>query len=468
MKKSLLILFSLLSSLFCFAQNYYSTTIGTSLNEEGQEFIQDTDSTFLIFGRSQEKEGFLIKINLEGDTIFSKYYPQMSFGKDIIKTSENEYLLLGESGEIIRISSNGNIIWQKKILKSRTNKLLKIDKDHFIVAGSIEVFDQIKEVPDLGLDSVFQADVLIKKFDNEGNCIKTEIINLSSDSDWASDLIFKDDTIYALCTSYLNKYPNIALIKLDTNLQVLNDTVYQNNGIYTGTSFVLNENNEFIVTGVKWKDFTEHRNLFVTKFDAKGNKLWQNDINYDSTDEGIKIIKSKNNDYCILGETDNGENGVTQKRNLILLRVDESGVVKLKKLLDFEGRKMGFSIIEADRNSLFILGTTDYLTHGGIDILLIHCDSTGFFNTGVPQLNILENRLFVFPNPTIGYFRIKSNYVENSIKSFSLYNLMGIKLADYQFHNEEQEYYLNVDNGVYFIELTDINNKKQVTRIIKK
>ena len=45
---------------------------------------------------------------------------------------------------------------------------------------------------------------------------------------------------------------------------------------------------------------------------------------------------------------------------------------------------------------------------------------------------------------------------------------MGLKLEDYQFNNEGQEFYLNVDNGVYFIELIDRNNKIRVSKIIKK
>lgn len=458
MKKSIWILFFILNSSICFTQNYKSTTIGTIQNDVGQEFIQDTDSTFLIFGWHQAKGGFLIKINLVGDTIFSKYYPQLLFGKDIIKASENEYLLLSEYGDIIKINSNGNLIWQKKIPKSNTRKLLKIDNDHFVVAGGIQVFDHTEEVPDLGLDSIFLEHVLIKKYDFNGNSLKTDTIKIKSSYSFANDLLYKNDTLYVLGNSFL--------LKLNSEFQVVFDYVYVNEGI--GKSFVINEDNEFLVTGMKWTDNTEGGNLYLAKLNSNGKILWKKDLNYDLSDEGVKIIKSKNNDYYVLGQTANSKNGEGQVRNLVLLRVNDSGTVKLNKLIDSNGNKMGYSILESENNGLFILGTTGYLSHGGTDILLINCDSTGFFNTEVTQLNIEEKELFVYPNPTTGYFRIKSNYKENSIKSFSLYNMMGLKLEDYQFNNEGQEFYLNVDNGVYFIELIDRNNKIRVSKIIKK
>jgi hypothetical protein len=467
MEKLLLIGIVLLISVNTYSQDFWAKNIGTSLNDVGQAFIQDTDSTLLIFGWHQENGGMLIKTNLDGDTIFSKFYPQLKFGKDIIKITDNEYLLLGKDGDIAKIGAKGEVIWQQKILNSNTYKLIKVDNNQFIVGGSIIVFDHIEEVPDLGLDSIFQVDILLKKYNLEGNCLKTDTIKISSDSDWASDLVFKDDTLYVLSTTYLNGLPNISLIKLNLDFQILNDTIYQNDGIYSGTSFVLNKNNDLIITGVKWKDFTEQRNLFITKFSANGDILWEKDINYDSTDEGIKIIQSKDDDFYVLGQTVNSQNGDKQVRDLILLKVDESGIIELNKLIDIPGRKMGYSILEITKNNLMILATTDNLTHGSADILLINSDSTGYFPTNVQQINIQEKSFSVFPNPTNGHFLIKSSTNQNFIKQLSLLNMMGLKINDYQLTNG-QEFYINGVKGIYFLEIIDKNNQIQIFKIIKQ
>lgn len=465
MEKLLLIFIVILISANSYSQDFWAKNIGTSLNDVGQSLIQDTDSTLLIFGCRQRNDGILIKTNLNGDTIFTKSYPQLKFGKDIIKITNNEYLLLGEYGDIAKIGAKGEVIWQQKISNSNTYKLLKINSDNFIVAGSIFVYDHMQEVPDLGLDSVFQVDILLKKYNSEGTCLKTDTIKLSTDSDWANDLFFKDDTLYVLGTTYLNGFPNISLLKLNLDLQILNDTIYQSDGIYSGTSFVLTKKNDLIITGIKWKDNTEQRNLFITKFSANGDILWEKDINYDSTDEGIKIIQSKTDDYYILGQTVNNQNGDEQVRNLILLKIDDNGTIELNKLIDNEGRKMGFSILEIRDNSLFILGTTDYLTYGGTDIYLINCDGSGFFRTALQSYDFIKN-LSVYPNPTTGSFRIKSNN-NNSIKSIKIFSLNGVELVDYS-SKKDNEFYLSVDKGIFLIEIIDNNDKRQICKLIKK
>jgi hypothetical protein len=167
----------------------------------------------------------------------------------------------------------------------------------------------------------------------------------------------------------------------------------------------------------------------------------------------------------VLGQTVNDQNGDEQVRNLILIKIDDNGVIKLKKLIDNKGRKMGFSILEISDNSLFILGTTDYLTYGGTDIYLINCDSSGFFRTALQSYDFRKN-LSVYPNPTTGSFRIKSNN-NNSIKSIKLFSLNGVELVDYS-SKKDNEFFLSVDKGVYLIEIIDNNNKRQICRLIKK
>jgi hypothetical protein len=471
MKNILTLLIINISIISGFSQQYFMRTFGTQINDVSSNFIKETDSTLFFFGWRSSSDGILIKTNLFGDTIFTKLYPQFTFTSDIFKISETEFILLGGSEEIIKINNIGNIYWQ--IISNNYNNRIstksgtKLNNNQFVIAGSVSVFDHMQFIPDFGMDSIFQQDVLIEKFSNSGTLISRDTINLSIEDESVSQIILKNNILNVVGSSYKFGYPNVFIIRLDTNMNVLMDTVYQYTGIYNAKSIFVDSNSNFIITGDKWINSTQRTNLFVAKYDINGALLWENNYDYTTyeygSDSGVRIIQNSNGTYSIIGNASNG----TSSNHLLLIRVNSDGYTLLNKLIDCTGNKSSNSILELAENRIALFGTTDYNTVGGIDFLYIVCDSLGNFPLNI-QNYLLDNSIVLYPNPTVNNVRISSTN-DRLIKRIKITDLLGkLEYIDNYKGLNIIDLILNLKTGIYIVEIEDTRNMTTINKLIIK
>ena len=471
MKNILTILLINISFISGFSQQYFMKTFGTPINDVSSNFIQETDSTLFFFGWRSSSDGILVKTNLSGDTIFSKFYPQLTFTSDIFKLSSSEFVLLGDNNEIIKINNSGNIYWQNISgnYNSRivTNSGTKLNNNQFVIVGSVSVFDHMENIPDIGLDSVFQENILIEKYNNAGTLLLRDTIDLGGDNESANQIIVKNNFIHIVGSSYKYGYPNLLLIRLDTNMNVLMDTVFQYTGIYSAKSFSIDSSGNYFVTGSKWINTTQRTNLYVAKYSFNGNLIWENNYDYTTyefgSDYGTRIIQNSNGTYSIIGNANNDVNAV----HLLLIRVDSTGNTLLNKLIDCPGYKNSTSLLELSENRIAIFGNTDYNTIGGFDFLYIVCDTLGNFPLNIHN-NTLDNSMILFPNPTVNNVRISST-MDKLIKRIKITDLLGkIVYIDNYMGLNSIELILNLKTGIYIVEIEDTRNMTTTKKLIIK
>ena len=120
------------------ALNYVSLDYITSLS----------DSTFLVIGNGyngvlKKEVGILIRMNLEGDTLWSRQLisDNTVVLKFCIETSDGDYLIGGEidfKSYVARITKNGELIWSKSYaggIMSGANSGKEVSNNHFLVTG---------------------------------------------------------------------------------------------------------------------------------------------------------------------------------------------------------------------------------------------------------------------------------------------------------------------------------------------
>jgi hypothetical protein len=198
-----------------------------------RSIVQTDDGGYIISGFTivyGEYDALLFKLNDDGSLDWSKTYSEDSIdtqtGYSILKTNEGDFIFVGENSTysillgdsdfwVVKIDSNGEIIWQKVFRGSSLTdipySIIQLKDNNFIVSGS----SQDGGSQDLDLWTI--------KFDNTGNIIWQKVFRGNQNND------FYDEATYLLATpdggflisGYTNSFSTVTgdiwVIKSDTN-----------------------------------------------------------------------------------------------------------------------------------------------------------------------------------------------------------------------------------------------------------
>jgi len=93
------------------------------------------DGNFIVVGTNDQLNVFLLKINSDGDTIWTKTFnDSIDFGHDIVQTPDGNFLVVGSS--IRKINSDGSIAWKETYQGDFFNRVLQTKDGNFIAVGS--------------------------------------------------------------------------------------------------------------------------------------------------------------------------------------------------------------------------------------------------------------------------------------------------------------------------------------------
>ncbi len=468
----LMLIFALYSK--SYSQDYFDCTFGKSQNEVGQKLLLEDDTTLVLFGWGAEYSFYFVKSNLSGDTILTKTYDFDYFnsGTDIIRLPDNEYILIGENGGVIKINENGEVQWTRHYTDYSFTSGTICNDTTFVLTGSKPVFSHIDTVPDYGIDSIFYSDIIMKQISFQGNAINELSYNFVDDDFERGNDIFKTSNGDIIITgySYTDGMPNLFLVRLDSELNTLNDTVYSYDGIYVGNEIFENSSNQLIITGEKYDLTKKRKDILVTKIDNLGNILWEQQIDLWKDSEelycsgiGKSIIETGNGNIYVFGNLSDGTNGADQIRDLFLIKMNNNGDTLFTKILDNAGNKMSGSLIEINENKFAMIGSTDYITNGGYDFYLILSDSLGNFDatTGIYDREIQVSN-FIYPNPASNFISID---LEN-IKSIEIIDLQG-RLQKRIVGNQRNLWIGDIPSGLYVIQVKTTNKEFSKKIIIK-
>ncbi len=174
----------------------WEKTYAGSAEDRAQEIVQTQDGNYVIIGTSFSGDGdvsdplgsvdfWLIKINANGDLLWEKSLGGSSAdqGYDLIETSDGSLLLVGEvlsnNGDVegnhgltdawmVKLSSDGNIIWQNALGGSKVDYFLAVQEaadGTFIATGN--TFSSDGDVS----QNIGSSDIWLVKVDVDGNLI---------------------------------------------------------------------------------------------------------------------------------------------------------------------------------------------------------------------------------------------------------------------------------------------------------
>lgn len=251
----------------------WQKTIGESVNrtiQSASSITKTSDGNYFIFGQDNYYP-WLLKINEQGDTLWTKKYPSL-YNEDPIKivNINNGYLIftINSSISIIsRLDDQGILLWSKN-LPFRIQAVNKTDNEHFLL---------------LRLEN---PSSIITKIDKDANIL------------WE-----KPYTLYAsnsICDTKDGNFiiANKDFAKVSESGEVIwNKRFWGQNNInppYNIYSVIPTSDGGYLTTGYYDGD------TFLIKTDCNGNIIWDNSSCLLSTENNVLIFPNPFNDIIII------------------------------------------------------------------------------------------------------------------------------------------------------------------------
>ncbi|MBO3098948.1 SBBP repeat-containing protein [Gelidibacter pelagius] len=478
----------------------WAKRIGSATGDEANDITIDTSGNLYITGMFAETvdfdpgEGtfnlttgtgtpytqniFVLKLDADGNFIWAKHMVGDRFSRaNSITTDTNDNILMtggfsgtvdfdpGEStvnltsfgGDdifILKLDSNGNLIWVKQMGGASTAigySIATDANDNVFTTGYFwETVDFDPGEGTVNLTSKGDSDIFVQKLNADGNLL------------WVKQM-----------GSETADRGNALTVDLDGNVYItgsFSDTADFDPGAGTTN-----------LTSAGASD------IFIQKLDTNGDLLWVKQIGGPRPDMGNSVKTDDSGNVYILGnfgetvDFDPGE-GITNLTG----DLNDMFILKLRSDGDFMWAKHSYGgraywtrakSIAID-NSDIIYCTGDFegrvdFNPSGSEYLLT---AEGYWDIFIlkfstPSLDLVENSLLdnfiVHPNPTKGKFSIEFSTLQTSV-NVKLYTLSGQLLMEKRFqHLKNLPFEIQQADGIYLLELKDGQGRKATVKLVK-
>ncbi len=301
----------LLSSVYVFKTDSFGDTTWTytwnPASGDRAYSVQETrDSNFIVAGVLDNainfgiETSFLLKLNQDGDTIWSKTFEHYTTAKSVIQTADDGYIFCGLIGinnftEVYLTKTNylGDTIWTKNgglgFLYGRGEDVVQLADSSYIITGSAYH----------GSDQ----NIFVSKVDKNGNLIWSKEYGGSHD-EYAQvvDVVNNEEFIVAGNTySYsTGQFTNLDVwvLKLDKNGDTLWTKTYGNEKNNSVTDIKISTDGGFVICG----NLPNSHESFLLKTDSLGNApaILSNNQIPDYSDFEIDIYPNPTNEYLTI------------------------------------------------------------------------------------------------------------------------------------------------------------------------
>lgn len=415
MKKILALLIILSYTMPIYAQSspankYFEKSYNIeSLTDQGYETYV-LKKNFLIAGiyidpniEYQPWQGFIVKLNQYGDTLFSKKFNNPNYHTGfhhVFPISQNKLALIGyqrplflELGDttsyIYFTDTLGNVLHTKFYNEFRKNYIRKIvkDRDNSFLMGGFLIED---------LETGF-TDPLLLKTDSLGNVLWHQTYPDYLGNAWIVDIEFSEDNGYylLLSTKFVFGDGEIVLMKVDSVGNFEWDKTYKLGEECNARTLDLVEDG-FLITG-EGDDEQGFTKGLAFRLDMDGNILWKNlELGQRC---GSAAIQTKDN-HLVACFCHNPYIINAPPYDISIAKVNMNGETLWYRHYGGEAAEFGFDIKELEDGGFLICGRTESdSTTIGADLYVIRTNCMGLLTYPEPNFSITQYEVgIVFTN----------------------------------------------------------------------
>ncbi|MCB4790568.1 MAG: hypothetical protein LHV68_01655 [Elusimicrobia bacterium] len=304
--------------------------------------IRQTNDGGSIFAADYNSQLLVCKLNSEGLIIWQKLYTNMydgTYPNCIQQTNDGGYVLTGQTNTnlnekisfILKINSNGNILWQKGFIEGFTS-IQQTNDGGYIVAGSNSDGSRVIKLYSNGalewqksfletfLNTIQQTDDAgyITAGSSNGEIHNAQVLKLNSTGsiEWQ-----KTYGLYSQQMPSIQKTTNGGYILTRNSTDVLNlnsdGTIIWGKTYRSCYSITQTDDGGYILSG----EDNSITHPLITKIDSDGNIIWQK--LYNPTGALNLIRKTNDGGYIAAGYTD--FIGEEDYSSILLIKLNDSG-----------------------------------------------------------------------------------------------------------------------------------------------
>lgn len=354
---------------------------------EGPKRMTVDRSSIYVTGRTLsfgvgESNAFLLKYDLKGNLKwnvtwespnFDSAYDLVAYGDDIYITGfttvstrpkeEDMDVFLAKfdkDGQLLWNTTWGGIGWMGEPSRDYSRDIEVLDGFIYIVGTTTH-----------DASSLSEQDILLLKYDSEGQLIWEKNLGMPSTYEYGNCLEVEGDALYVAgmfmdLRSPSTRIEDQFLAKLDSDGRLLWNITWGGAGSDSCKGMVLHEGDIYI-TGSKYISNTQNYDIFLQKFDQNGQLQWSKTWggeDLDSTSGGIAIHGKS---VYVVGATRSFD---AEGLDVILLEYDFNGVLRQNSTWGGEGNDIARSV-SVIKGILYIMGQTGSYGEGSSDVFLL-------------------------------------------------------------------------------------------------
>ncbi|MHA1973136.1 MAG: LamG-like jellyroll fold domain-containing protein [Candidatus Hodarchaeales archaeon] len=306
------------------------------------------------FSSSNEQ---LILTSANGQLDWEKFYGGAGgeVPYSFIKTSNGDYIAIGETQSypadtsnlyLVKTDNNGNLIWNLTYGQSYPDigyDIIEHSNGYYYLTGGTTSYGEIGE------------DLLIMKISPNGNIIWQKTFNRNA-WEWGTSIIETQDSgliSVGVNQAFWGDYYDIYILKIDSNGNKQWHKIHQMNFNQFPTKIIRSNDNAYIITGYTENIDDYRKNVFIMKIDPEGDLIWVKEYGGVGNDISESIVRSDDG-YLITGSTpDENEN-----EDILLLKIDEYGNQQWNKTFGTNNDESAEDIIRIGNQQYLLAGTS--------------------------------------------------------------------------------------------------------------
>ena len=379
-------------------------TFGGSKNDVLNSIVKTIDGGYAVLGYTQSNdfdiqnktnESFdfwVMKFSANDELLWNKTFggSDDDRGIDIKATNDGGFALLGYASSfdidvtqnagsqdfwILKISVNGDLIWQKSFGYSGSDKgfsLTNTKDNGYLLTGVLDVSASGGEGNSKSAQRHAGGDVWAIKLSSNGNLEWSKYFG-GSFTDSPFGVIETPDNSFIIAASSDSEDFNISnnkgtydfwILKISNNGDLIWEKSFGGSEIDEPRAITNTNDGNFIVVGdTRSSDTDVSKNqgaadLWMIKIDSQGTLIWEKTIGATSFDVARSISNTQDNGFVISGSSRSSDAGFTNQgqNDAWVLKVDSEGEIEWQKLVGGSEIDFLYDAVELNNKTIIAVG----------------------------------------------------------------------------------------------------------------